>query len=463
MDILTQARSIMAMSLSFHIVFASISMTMPLLMVLAELRWLRSGRLTDLKLAKRWQTATAILFAAGALSGTILAFELGMFWPEFMRRAGPIVAIPFSMESFCFFIEAIFLALYSYGWRYLPRWFHLICGCIVVLSSWGSAAFITAVNGWMNTPQGFELLVDGQWLLRVENFRDLAALGPAMETTLQKVFPMEVILNPSFKSQVSHVILGSLGAVSFSLASIHAWMILRNKRVEFHTRALHTVLPVAIVTSILLPITGDLSARFLAEEQPIKLAAAEAHFETSSHAGLWIGGIANEETREVEWGFQIPNVLSIMIGGSPDTVVVGLDAVPEENWPNVRIVHGAFQIMVGCGMVMLLLGLTTLILRLKFGQWTLDKRLLQSWFICGPLGFIAMQAGWIVTEVGRQPWVIRHWLRTSEAVATQVNPGPFGITLLCFYLFLSLGIVIFLSRFVFRPLTIEPLPETHHA
>ena len=217
------------------------------------------------------------------------------------------------------------------------------------------------------------------------------------------------------------------------------------------------------MTSILLPLTGDLSARFLAEEQPIKLAAAEAHFETSANAGLWIGGIANEETRDVDWGVKIPNVLSIMIGGSPDTVVVGLDAVPQEYWPNVRIVHGAFQIMVGCGMVMLFLGLTTLILRLRFGQWTLDNRLLKVWVLCGPLGFIAMQAGWIVTEVGRQPWVIRHWLQTSEAVATQINPGPFGITLLCFYLFLSLGIVIFLSRFVVRPLTIAPLPETENA
>ena len=189
MDLLTQARSIMAMSLSFHIVFASISMTMPLLMVLAEYRWLKSGRLTDL-VFKRWQTATAILFAAGALSGTILAFELGMFWPEFMRRAGPIVAVPFSMESFAFFIEAIFLALYTYGWRKLPPWFHFICGCIVVLSSWGSAAFITAVNGWMNTPQGFELLVDGEWLLKVENFRDLAALSPAMENHAAESLPL---------------------------------------------------------------------------------------------------------------------------------------------------------------------------------------------------------------------------------------------------------------------------------
>ena len=209
------------------------------------------------------------------------------------------------MESFAFFIEAIFLALYTYGWRKLPPWFHFICGCIVVLSSWGSAAFITAVNGWMNTPQGFELLVDGEWLLKVENFRDLAALSPAMETTLQRVFPLEVILNPSFKYQVVHVILGSLGAVSFSLASIHAWMVLRGTRIEFHTRALQTVLPVAIITSIFLPVTGDLAARFLAQDQPIKLAAAEAHFETSSKAGLWIGGIPNEETRTVDWGIEI--------------------------------------------------------------------------------------------------------------------------------------------------------------
>ena len=386
-----------------------------------------------------------------------------MFWPEFMRRAGPIVAVPFSMESFAFFIEAIFLALYTYGWRKLPPWFHFICGCIVVLSSWGSAAFITAVNGWMNTPQGFELLVDGEWLLKVENFRDLAALSPAMETTLQRVFPLEVILNPSFKYQVVHVILGSLGAVSFSLASIHAWMVLRGTRIEFHTRALQTVLPVAIITSIFLPVTGDLAARFLAQDQPIKLAAAEAHFETSSKAGLWIGGIPNEETRTVDWGIEIPQVLSIMIGGSPDTVVVGLDAVSEDLWPNVRVVHGAFQIMVGCGVTMLLLGLTTLLLRIRQGTWSLDRRLLRIWVLCGPLGFIAMQAGWIVTEVGRQPWVIRHWLQTSEAVATQVNPGPFGITLFAFYLFLSLGILIFLSRFVFRSLSFEKLTEAERA
>ena len=206
--------------------------------------------------AHRPQTCKALadgnrnFLAAGALSGTILAFELGMFWPEFMRRAGPIVAIPFSMESFCFFIEAIFLALYSYGWRYLPRWFHLICGCIVVLSSWGSAAFITAVNGWMNTPQGFELLVDGQWLLRVDNFRDLAALGPAMETTLQKVFPMEVF---SIPVQVSGIACHPCGswALSRFLSRRSTPGCSRNKRVEFHTRALHTVLPVAIVTSIL--------------------------------------------------------------------------------------------------------------------------------------------------------------------------------------------------------------------
>ena len=424
---LLAARAQMAMSLAFHIIFAVIGIAMPLLMVIAEGLWLKTREEVYLTLAKRWTKGTAIMFAVGAVSGTVLSFELGLLWPNFMAYAGPIIGMPFSLEGFAFFLEAIFLGLYLYGWDRIPKYAHWFAGLMVLLGGTLSGIFVVTANAWMNTPTGFSI-VNGE---------------------VTEVDPIAAMLNPSSFSQTLHMTIAAFLTVGFAVAGIHAYFLRRDPDNLFHRRAFAIALSVGGVFALLQPISGDISAKKLAKHQPIKLAAMEAQWETERGAPLRIGGIPNEDTEETRYALEIPKALSFLAYSDFNAEVMGLKAVPPEDRPPVAIVHFAFQIMVACGIVLIAAGV--------IGGWLAwkHKRLPdQRWYLrfvtfCTPLGFIAIEAGWTVTEVGRQPWIIYNYMRTAEAVTSMPNLlVPFlGFTVL--YIFLSIIVVILLRRQIF--------------
>ena len=412
------ARLQMAFSLGFHIIFAEIGVALPLMMVIAEWRWRRTGDPVYLQLAKRWAKGAAILFAVGAVSGTVLSFELGLLWPRFMQLSGPLIGMPFSLEGFAFFTEAIFLGIYLYGWdRIRPR-MHMMAGILVALSGAASAVFVVMVNAWMNTPVGFEL-INGD---------------------LTNIDPVAAMRSPAAFPQVLHMVLAAYAATGFAVAGIHAWLLRRNPQSLFHRHALAVALWVAVPAALLQPISGDTSARMVADTQPVKLAALEGLFQTESGAPVTIGGWPDVNRRVTRWGIRIPKGLSLLAYHDPDAIVKGLTAFPRDQWPPVTVVHLSFQVMVGIGLAMAAVSLWV-----AWAAWrkrTLAGRrfLLLALALMTPSGFVSTEAGWMVTEVGRQPWVVQGLLRTADAVTPM--PGlwvPFTLFLL---LYIVLGTVV---------------------
>jgi len=321
----------MAISLGFHIVFAVVGMAMPLFMVVAEWRYTRSGDPVYLDLARRWAKGTAILFAVGAVSGTVLSFELGLLWPAFMEYAGPVIGMPFSLEGFAFFLEAIFLGVYLYGWERVSRRAHLLSGVAVAVSGLASGVFVVSVNAWMNTPSGFTL----------EHGR------------ITEIDFVAAFFNPAFPTQALHMALAAYTSVAFAVLAIHAARLLRQPDSAFHRRAAAIALAFAAVATPLQIASGDLAAKHLAQHQPRKLAAAEALFETRRGAPLVIGGLPDVDRGELDYAIHIPYGLSFLAHGDIHAEVLGLNAFQRSEWPPVRIVHAAFQVMVACGVALL--------------------------------------------------------------------------------------------------------------
>ncbi|MGE5092458.1 MAG: cytochrome ubiquinol oxidase subunit I [Bacillota bacterium] len=428
MNDLLAARGQMAMSLGFHIVFAVVGIGMPLLMVLAEGRWLRTGDAMYLELARRWARGTAILFAVGAVSGTVLSFELGLLWPRFMAFAGPVIGMPFSLEGFAFFTEAIFLGIYLYGWDRVPARTHLLAGVAVAVSGAASAVFVVIANAWMNTPAGFEMTAG----------------------RVTAVHPLVALTNPAAFQQTLHMLLAAYVGTGFAVAGIHAFLLLRDPANAFHRHALVLALLVGAPAAVLQPISGDISARAVAHQQPAKLAALEGLFETTRGAPLTIGGFPDVHARTMRFGIPVPHGLSLLAFHDPDAEVRGLDRVPREDWPPVAIVHLAFQAMVALGT-----GLALLSLWIGWQAWrrrdiVASRALLRAIAIATPCGFLAIEAGWTVTEVGRQPWIIAGILRTRDAVTPM--PGiavPFALFTLL-YVGLAVAVVWLLYRQIVR-------------
>jgi len=412
---LLAARSQMAMSLGFHIIFAVVGIGMPPLMVVAEWRWRRGGDAIYLELAHRWAKGTAILFAVGAVSGTVLSFELGLLWPGFMAHAGAIIGMPFSLEGFAFFTEAIFLGIYLYGWDRISPRAHLTAGVLVALSGALSGIFVVIANAWMNTPAGFDL-VNGR---------------------LVNVDPLAAMRNPAAFAQTLHMTLAAYASTGFVVAGIHALALLRDPRNAFHRRALAVALLVGAPAALLQPLSGDLSARVVARWQPVKLAAMEGHFKTGRGAPLRIGGWPDEASGQTRYALEIPKGLSLLAFHDPGAEVKGLEAFPRVDWPPIAPVHIAFQIMVGLGSFMALVAAWALALMVRQRDLRAHRWLLRAIGVAAPMGFICVEAGWVVTEVGRQPWVIQGVLRTADAVTPM--PGlviPF-LTFTVLYCFLG--------------------------
>ena len=418
----------MGMSLAFHIVFAVIGIAMPVLMVVAEGRWQRTREPVYLDLAKGWARGTAILFAVGAVSGTVLSFELGLLWPGFMRFAGPIIGMPFSLEGFAFFTEAIFLGVYLYGWERVSERAHRFAGIMVAVSGALSGIFVVIANAWMNAPTGFDV-VNGQAV---------------------NVHPLAAMANPATLPQVIHMTLAAYAATGFAVGGIHAGLMLRGRSAGFHRHALTIALLVGAPAAILLPLSGHYAAAHVARHQPAKLAAMEALFETRAGAPITLGGWPDVDARRTRFGIEIPSLLSLLAYDNPNAVVQGLDSIPRADWPNVPVIHWSFQLMAGLGTYLAVVGLWAVWLLRKRAPLQERRRFLRAVAIGTPMGFVAIEAGWIVTELGRQPWVIYGVMRTADAVTPM--PGQLFRTGLfaLIYVFLAVVVVVLLSRQILR-------------
>ena len=417
---LLAARLQMAMSLGFHIIFAAIGIALPLMMCLAEGCWLRTREHAYRALAQRWAKGAAILFAVGAVAGTVLSFELGLLWPVFMEFAGPIVGVGFGLEGFAFFTEAIFLGVYIYGWDRIPEKAHWAAGAIVAASGALSGVLVLSVNAWMNTPAGFRL-VDGK---------------------AEDIEPISALLNPAMLAEALHMSLAAYAATGLLVAGIHAILLMRDRENPFHRRALGIALLIGGGASLLQPLSGHYAAHIVAKTQPAKLAAMEAQFRTERRAPLRIGGLPDPKTETTPYAVEIPAGLSILAYNDPNAEVKGLDAIPADRRPPVVVVHVAFQIMVACGVAMASLAVWAGLSWWRTRRAPTGPAFLLAAALVSPLGMIAIEAGWTVTEVGRQPWIIQGVMRTTDAVTSV--PGLWISCLAYTLLYAGLGTVVVL-------------------
>lgn len=388
------ARSQMALSLGFHIIFATIGMAMPFFMAVSHWRYLKTQDAVYLDLTQAWAKGVAIFFATGAVSGTVLSFELGLLWPKFMEQAGAIIGMPFSWEGTAFFLEAIALGIFLYGWNRIPAWVHWGSGLVVGISGVCSGLFVICANAWMNAPTGFQW-VDGEAI---------------------NIDPWAAMFNRAAWNQGLHMIIAAFCATGFAVAGIHAVGLLKKPTSRFHRKAFDIALVIGSVAALIQPLHGDRLAKQVAVLQPAKFAAMECLFHTSQPAPLLIGGFPSEETQSVRFGVHIPMLLSFLAHGDFTAEVQGLDQAPREHWPPVAVTHLAFQLMVALGMLLALMGAVALFAFWKKRRWLEHTRFLKLVALCTPLGFIAIEAGWTVTEVGRQPWIIYGVMKTQDAL-----------------------------------------------
>jgi cytochrome d ubiquinol oxidase subunit I len=425
-DSLTAARAQMALSLGFHIIFAAVGIGLPLLMVIAEFRYLRCGQPHLLALTRKWAKATGLLFAVGAVSGTALSFEIGLLWPRYMELTGAAVGHLFGLEGFAFFIEAIFIGLYLYGWDRLSPWPHWWCGITIAVSGLLSGVLVVGVNAWMQLPVGVEFDSAG----RVIGTEPFAIFGTYAWWTM-----------------ALHAVLASYVAVGFAVAGIYAAGYLKGRRDEYHRAGLRLGLAVGGLSAVLQMMSGDLLAKFVYQTQPGKFAAMEAHFETSAYAPIILGGVPDTATETVRYGIAIPGALSFLATHDPSAVVPGLNDIPRADWPSVGLVHLAFDIMVGSGTLLAFVAVL-----FGWSAWRRGARVFeQRWLLrfvamTAALGFVGLEAGWIITEAGRQPWVINGILRTADAVTPTANVAPVFWAYAGLYAALALTSVVLLRR-----------------
>jgi cytochrome bd ubiquinol oxidase subunit I len=391
---LAQARTQMALTLGFHIILASIGVAFPAMMLIANYRGLRKDDPVAMRLAERWSKVAAVTFAVGAVTGTVLSFEFGLLWPEFTGRFGEVFGLLFAIEGIFFFLEAIFIAIYIFGWKRLSGWAHFWTGVPIVIAGIGGAFSVVGVNAWMNQPQGYTLGADG---------------------TVTDVDPLKVIFNNAVPYEVPHMILAAYLVTGFLVASVYAVGMLRGRRDRHHRLGLLIPLTVAAIATPIQFAVGDTAARAIAEDQPVKFAAMECVQETATHVPEYIGGRCTSDG--VKGGIKIPGLDSFLVGWSTDTEVTGLDSVPPDDRPPANtLLHWSFDAMVGICTALIGLGLW-----LGISWWRRRDIPKTPWFlravaVSGVASIVALECGWIVTEVGRQPWVVYEVMRTEDAV-----------------------------------------------
>ncbi|MFD8076523.1 cytochrome ubiquinol oxidase subunit I [Streptomyces sp. NPDC059718] len=418
---LLPARQQMAFTLGFHIILVPFGVALTTLMLIANHRGLRRGDADAMLLARRWSKVAAVLFAVGAITGTVLSFELGILWPGLMRGYGPAFGFPFAIEGLFFFLEAIFVSLYIYGWDRLSPWAHFWTGVPVALSSIGGAAAVIAANSWMNQPGGFTMR-DGK----------IVAVRPA-----------EVFFNGAFGWEFLHMLLAAYIVAGFAVASVYAVGMLRGRTSRYHRTGFLIGFVTAAVALPLQVVVGDTIARYVYQSEPAKFAAVELLPRTGTHVPETLGGVLVDG--EVRYGLPVPDTASLLAGFRPSTEIKGLDAIPADVRPSDRIVstvHLAFDVMVGLSFALLALVVWFLWL------WWWRRRSLerQRWFLrcCAVSGLAAvacLETGWMVTELGRQPWTVVGHLLTRDAVTTQGNLWPFFGSVVVIYAAVGAGAV----------------------
>lgn len=425
------------MSLGYHICFAVLGVGIPLLLLIAEGIALRTGDQTYRQMAKRWTRVFVLLFAVGAVTGTILSFQLGLLWPTWMDFSGGIVGFIFTIEGVAFFTEAIFLGLYVFGWDRLSPVTHWLCSIPLVISSAASAFLIISVNGWMNQPDGFDV-VDGE---------------------VVNIDPIDAMFNAAMPYEVVHGTMAAYVATGFAVAGVYAIAMLRGDRSEYVRKALVLGLAVAAVFIPLEITSGHFSGRFLAHNEPEKFAAMEGQFETEEGASLFLGGYPDTEDKKMRFAIEIPKLASFLAFEDFDAEVQGLNDFPQDEIPDARLVHFPFQAMVGIGFFMLF------VVAWFFGLAWLRKRidpgrlLLLAIAATLPLGFVAVEAGWFVTEFGRQPWIIYQVMRTSDAATPREGIGFILLVFILVYIALTAALALLLLREGRRPLELEAPPK----
>jgi cytochrome d ubiquinol oxidase subunit I len=427
------ARQMQALSLAVHIPIVCFGISFPAMILFVEGLYMRTGDAVYKALAKRWSKVALIIFAVGVVTGTILSFEFGLLWPDFMATFGEVFGVAFALEGISFFLEAIFIAIYVYGWDRLPRRTHFLTGIPIVITGLTGSFTVIAVNGWMNNPQGFDV-VDG----RVVNPR-----------------PWEALFNNNLWHEIVHMYLAGYIVAGFLVASVYAVGWLKGRRDRYHRTALVVTLSFAALAAPIQVVVGDWAGRKVAESQPVKLAAFEGLTRTQDGAPFTIGGFYDTEREEVRYGIEIPYLLSTLAHHNPTAQVVGLDSVPLDERPPVNIVRIAFQTMIAIGTALALLGVLFIV------TWLRKRRLPRTpWFfravvVAGPLALVALISGWVTTEVGRQPWIVYRYMKTEDAV-TSANGLELGYAaLIAVYLLLGGAVLWLLRRLAARPAETE--------
>jgi cytochrome bd ubiquinol oxidase subunit I len=424
-----EARRMQALSLGVHIPLVCFGIAFPAMFLFVHGLYLRTGAPHYKALAKRWSKVALILFAVGVVTGTILSFEFGLLWPDFMATFGEVFGLAFGLEGVSFFVEAIFIAIYVYGWDRLPERVHFLTGIPVVVSGVAGSFNVIAVNGWMNHPEGFDV-VDGQ----VVNPR-----------------PWDALINGNLWHEIVHMYLAGYLVAGFIVAGVYAAAHLRGRRDAYHRTGLVVALSFAALAAPAQVIVGDWAGRTVAENQPVKLAAFEGLPETTSGAPFTIGGWYDEQSNQLNGGIEIPKLLSLLATHDPNGTVQGLGTVPPDDRPPVNVVRYAFHTMVGIGTTLALIG-TVFVLTL----WRKRRLPRSPWFYravmaAGPLALVALIAGWITTEVGRQPWIVYEVMRVSDAVTGNDGLELGFLALVVIYLGLGAAVAWLLRRLAARP------------
>jgi cytochrome d ubiquinol oxidase subunit I len=387
------------------------------MMLIAEYRGRRKNDEAALRLARNWSKAVAVLFAVGAVTGTVLSFEFGLLWPRFMDRFGSAFGIGFAIEGIFFFLEAIFIAIYIYGWDRLSPRAHMWAAVPIVISGIGGAFSVVAMNAWMNQPQGFDLDAAGN----VTNVR-----------------PLEVLFNPATGYEFFHMFLAAYMVTGFLVASVYAVGMLRGRRDRYHRLGFIIPFTVAAIATPIQLFVGDTAARAVADDQPAKFAGFECVYQGGPDQTEHIGGICTDG--KVKGGIGIPGLDSFLVGFSTDTDVTGLNQIPDnEEPPALTMLHLAFDTMVGVGSALFLLAIWFAITWWRRRDLPATPWFLRAGAIAGIAAVVALECGWIVTEVGRQPWIVNGFMRTSEAVTPAKGIWwVFGVTI---SLYIGLGAV----------------------
>ena len=399
---LMAARYQMALSLGFHIVLSCFGVAFPTLIYIVHRRGLR-GDADALVLARRWSKVAAVLFAVGAVSGTVLSFEMGLLWPGLMSRFGDVIGLPFALEGIAFFVEAIFMGIYLYGWDRLPPKVHVRTLLPMMAAGVVGTFCIIAVNSWMNSPSGFRLVSNG-----------------AGGTTVTDVQPLTAMFNNAVWLQFLHMFVAAYMVVGFIVAGVSASGLRKGRHDRIHRLGFTTAFAVATLAALVQPLIGHVAGMRLAEHQPVKLAAMELATSTEQNAPLVIGGVIIDD--RVVGAIKIPGLSSLLARGWFDRPVSGLDDVPAADRPPANVVHNSFQIMVGIGTALVLFSLWFWWRRRRYETVGANRhpltsrRFLRTAVWAGPAAVLALESGWTTTEVGRQPWIVQDVLRVNDAV-----------------------------------------------